>query len=544
MLSRVTELDALNNVLREQLDRASSNETNAVREVQRQLDQAEGEVCRWRDRVADMEVKEESMNMRIKTQEREIVRVQELVFKKDRQVREEQMKTESIQHQIETIRSSYDGQLDEQKALQAKLKSTMTQSSLQHQQEIEKIEQEVAEKLPAMIAAAVAKAEQQWKLKFSKELSDVRRSYEANIERLTQQHAHQQSQYAEQEALKRLQFTEERVELDKLRTSHRQLKRENQQLDDQMVQLRRELNASQASMPVPLSSSSSTMSRHQSFYNDRSSMSRQRQQPVAPLDLSRSMDMSNMGGADDFIEVSEDPLLAQTMSYIHTQLAQMKSQLSITLNNSPKPIPSIPHQLASFGVGVDVGAGTSVSQPTIYSTSLIDDDLGYNQELHTLSSSTIIHPTITNSSHLLQPTSTMSSSKSINKHSVKFSAEALFNSPEHKTRLGQSQSGHSEAIETLDDFSKSRDATNSSVDIMNGNSYNSHASMGMDGSSSSSSDWLNRSQQPSFISTKSETFNNSSGSSMNAATDEFKAILDGGYYEGYWRAKYMRRSNR
>ena len=47
MLSRVTELDALNNVLREQLDRASSNESNAVREVQRQLDQAEGEVSRW-----------------------------------------------------------------------------------------------------------------------------------------------------------------------------------------------------------------------------------------------------------------------------------------------------------------------------------------------------------------------------------------------------------------------------------------------------------------------------------------------------------------
>lgn len=532
-------MDALNNVLREQLDRASSNETNALREVQRQLDQAEGEVCRWRDRIADMEVKEESMNMRIKTQEREIVRVQELVFKKDRQVREEQMKTESIQHQIETIRSSYEGQLDEQKALQAKLKSTMTQLSLQHQQEIEKIEQEVAEKLPAMIAAAVAKAEQQWKLKFSKELSDVRRSYEANIERLTQQHAQQQSQYAEQEALKRLQSTEERVELDKLRTSHRQLKRENQQLDDQVVQLRRELNASQTYMPVPLSSSSSssTMSRQQSFYNDRSSMSRQRQQPIAPLDLSRSMDMSNMGGADDYIEVSEDPLLAQTMSYIHTQLAQMKSQLSITLNPSPKPIPSVPPQL---GVGT---AGTSVSQPTIYSTSLIDDDLGYNQELHTLSSSTILHPTITNSSHVLQPTSTASSSKSINKHSVKFSAEALFNSPEHKTRQGHSQSGLSDAIETLDDFGRSRDAMNSSVDIMNGNSYNSHASMAIDGSSSSSSDWLNRSQQPSFISTKSETFNSSSGSSINA-TDEFKAILDGGYYEGYWRAKYMRKSNR
>lgn len=265
------------------------------------------------------------------------------------------------------------------------------------------------------------------------------------------------------------------------------------------------------------------------------------------------MDMSNMEmRADDYIEVSEDPLLTQTMSYIHTQLAQMKSQLSLTLH--PKPIPSIPPQTASLGVGVGVvgtGTGTS-SQPTIHSTSLIDDDLDYNQEgLHTLpTSSTIIHPTaMTYSNLMLHPTSTgamTSSSKSINKHSVTFSAEALFNSPEHKhskTRVvGQSQSDLSDAIETLDDFSRSRDATNRSVDIMSGNnSYHSNASMGMDGSSSSSSDWLNRSQQPSFISMRSETFNNSS--SINATDETFKAILDGGYYEGYWRAKYMR-SNR
>jgi len=120
---------------------------------------------------------------------------------------------------------------------------------------------------------------------------------------------------------------------------------------------------------------------------------------------------------------------------------------------------------------------------------------------------------------------------------VKFSPDALFNSPEHKTRPSHGL-GHSDAIETIDDFSGSRDATNRSIDIVNGNNsyyYNSNASigMGMDGS-----DWLNRSssQQPSFISTKSDTFNSSS---INA-TDEFKAILDGGYYEGYWRAKYMR----
>ena len=59
--SRVVELEALTNVLKTQLDQAGTSEQHAVREVQRELDRAEMEIERLRERLQDMESKEESL---------------------------------------------------------------------------------------------------------------------------------------------------------------------------------------------------------------------------------------------------------------------------------------------------------------------------------------------------------------------------------------------------------------------------------------------------------------------------------------------------
>lgn len=57
----MVELEALTNVLKTQLDQAGSAEQHAVREVQRELDRAEMETERLRERVQDMESKEETL---------------------------------------------------------------------------------------------------------------------------------------------------------------------------------------------------------------------------------------------------------------------------------------------------------------------------------------------------------------------------------------------------------------------------------------------------------------------------------------------------
>ena len=63
MSSRVVELEALTNVLKSQLDQACTSEQHAVREVQRELDRAEIEIERLRERLQDMESKEETLGM-------------------------------------------------------------------------------------------------------------------------------------------------------------------------------------------------------------------------------------------------------------------------------------------------------------------------------------------------------------------------------------------------------------------------------------------------------------------------------------------------
>ena len=73
--SRVVEIEALNNVLRQQLDKASDAEQAAVREVRRELDRSVDELTRAQDRNQEMAVKEEALNARIKQQEKEIIKV-------------------------------------------------------------------------------------------------------------------------------------------------------------------------------------------------------------------------------------------------------------------------------------------------------------------------------------------------------------------------------------------------------------------------------------------------------------------------------------
>ena len=57
----MVELEALSNVLKVQLDQAGDTEQHAVREVRRELDRAEIENERLRERLKDIENKEEAL---------------------------------------------------------------------------------------------------------------------------------------------------------------------------------------------------------------------------------------------------------------------------------------------------------------------------------------------------------------------------------------------------------------------------------------------------------------------------------------------------
>jgi predicted nuclease with TOPRIM domain len=212
-----------------------------VREVQRQLDSAEAEVSRLKDRLADREVKEEALTSRIKTHEKELVRLQETVFKRDRQLREEQEKTESIQGQIEAIRKGYEAETAEAKAALVKQRQANADLVLQQRREVERLEAEIAEKVPEMIAAAVGQVEARCATKHAKDLAEQRLTYELQRDKLRQELSDMQGVHADKEARQRLQQADERVELEKLRLGSKALQRRNEELEEQLMELRRQL---------------------------------------------------------------------------------------------------------------------------------------------------------------------------------------------------------------------------------------------------------------------------------------------------------------
>ena len=212
-----------------------------MREVQRSLDSAEAETARLKDRMADREVTEEALGARIKSHERELIRLQEVVFKKDRQIREEQEKGEGVQAQIDGIRRSYDQEVEVLKAALTKQKQATAELVQQQRKEMEHMEAEVAEKVPEMIASAVAQVEARCANKHNKDIADLKLAYELQRDKLKQENADLQNIYAEKDARQRLLQADEKVELEKLRLANKSLQRRSEELEEQVLELRRQI---------------------------------------------------------------------------------------------------------------------------------------------------------------------------------------------------------------------------------------------------------------------------------------------------------------
>jgi DNA repair exonuclease SbcCD ATPase subunit len=360
LTSRATELDALVSVLRGQLDQAGSHEMQAVRDVQRQLDSAEAEVVRLRDRLADREVKEEALNARIKSHEKELIRLQEAVFKRDRQLREEQEKGESVQSQIDAIRKGYESEVEEAKAALTKQKQANSDMVLQQRREVERLEQEIAERVPEMVASAVAQVEARSAAKHAKELADQRLMSDLQREKLKQENSDLQTIYAEKEARQRLQMADEKVELEKLRLGQKAAQRRCEDLEEQVQELRRQLR-----LTAHTAQYSGAQSARRGGGLNRSMNLSQGAPPKTSLDFSRMLDQgfegvrgSREGAVSQSFDAhyaqqeqndenyydgneenaGEDALMSQTVSFINDQLAFMKRQINSSLQPRETPV--------------------------------------------------------------------------------------------------------------------------------------------------------------------------------------------------------------
>ena len=233
----MAELETVSNVLRSQLDKAAEGEAQAVRDVQRALDRSEFECTRLRDRVTELESKSDLDAARISSLEKDVSAAQELVYKRERTVREERHRAEAAVGRVEELRSRFEAELEEVRGALQIEQLNAADAARSHRLEMDGLKKEVAEKIPRIAASAVERLEMQWAQRLEKETAGMRAKYEAQMEGMRHELLEAHASQAEREARQRAVHADERAELERLRLQFQRMQRRNEDLEQEVGSL-------------------------------------------------------------------------------------------------------------------------------------------------------------------------------------------------------------------------------------------------------------------------------------------------------------------
>ena len=103
--ARIHELESANEVLTHQVDEHSGNQAAAVREVERALDRTSFDMARVEEKLRAEQAKSEAGTQRIIECEKLLSKRQDSIFKKDREIREEKLRTEQAEAHTAEVRA-------------------------------------------------------------------------------------------------------------------------------------------------------------------------------------------------------------------------------------------------------------------------------------------------------------------------------------------------------------------------------------------------------------------------------------------------------
>lgn len=232
--SRVTELVNANEVITQQLDRASTDQAKAVREVERSLDKALFDMTRLQDKLRAEEAKSEMGVARIVELEKQLLKQQDLVYKKEKETKEEKLKSKQAEARAQEVVENAAKESHEAQGEVARAKKALDDLRLRHSKEIDDIRAEVHKKLPELSTQAANAIEKQFQGKLEDEVGSVRRRYELSEERFKREILDMQTGYAEREARARVASADDRAELEHLRNQNSKLTRQVEDLETQV----------------------------------------------------------------------------------------------------------------------------------------------------------------------------------------------------------------------------------------------------------------------------------------------------------------------
>lgn len=248
--SKLSEQEAVLEVLRAQLDKAQEVQFAAVRDVEKQLDRSVFDNHRLAERVKDLEGKVTNSSARCQELEKELIIAQDGTFRVERTLREEQQKQQTLTLRLEQQRATFETELVTAREALHQQRLAENDIRTKHRDEIEAMKRDVAERIPKISQAAAERLEGHYQTKIEQEVGGMRARHEVQIQALKRELVEMSASQAEREARQRAAIADERAELERLKgQSARQLRQIGSletDLDDALLAVRR--NGGRASL--------------------------------------------------------------------------------------------------------------------------------------------------------------------------------------------------------------------------------------------------------------------------------------------------------
>jgi len=241
--SKLSEQEAVLEVLRSQLDKAQDVQSAAVRDVEKQLDRSVFDAHRLAERVKDLESKVANSSARCQELEKDLIIAQDSTFRAERTLGEEQQKQKTLTLRLEQQRSTFESELVAAREALHQQRLAENDIRTKHRDEIEAMKREVAERIPKISQAAVERLEGHYQTKMEQDVGGMRARHEVQIQALKRELVEMSASQAEREARQRAAIADERAELDRLKSQNsrqlRQITTLETDLDDALLAIRR-----------------------------------------------------------------------------------------------------------------------------------------------------------------------------------------------------------------------------------------------------------------------------------------------------------------
>lgn len=580
--NRVLELQGINSVLKDEIEKYIQKESEQIRSFQQQINGQELTQQRLQEQCLQLQIKYEESMIRIQSLEKENIQLQDTIYRKEKAIKEHEQQHHHIEKSLAMIRQQYETEENTLKQQIQQIHSDYHRQLQQKDEEIQMIQQEIKEKIPQIVAKQLSKQEERLLQDHEEQFKQLSLKYQTQL----QQYEYKQHQiYLEQlekETKRNYQLQEEKLQYEQLMKKNQQLIYDSHNMELQLLESKKQVkvyetmltqssNQMLALPPIPPSATSSSQYPMTPYVSGNNNLiSAMIANTTAPRHPSASTMPSTATTNNNNVyynqNVENEPINVLNSSYF---LQSAAANQSMMLTSQPSDVMKPSSQNLQT---------PAASQPTSLEQMINNDALQYinaqlssmkdmlNQSLLPSNASSSVPPVTSSKPPLAPPAHNNIASNAQQHKNVSFQLHAaegnddgsiddesetnkssssyLFQSPDRVLPSKKHSRSSSQRDKSRDlDLDTSVYLAMSSHGI-NNNREHSQAihSLLNDSNSLNQSMSLLSEINSSYLPPTSSSSNFATNPAMNVEKIDdlpsFDSIRNGGFYEGYWKAKY------